>query len=43
MLSKFASQVNALSSLARKLGSVPEDKRKKLTEHVNDRLFSNKR
>ncbi len=43
MLAGFVGRVNDLCALARKLGPVPENKRKALTEHVNDRLFSNKR
>ena len=43
MMAGFVDRVNGLCALARKLGPVPEDKRKALTEHVNDRLFSNKR
>jgi heterodisulfide reductase subunit A len=43
MMAGFVGRVNDLCALAHKLGAVPEDKRKALAEHVNDRLLSNKR
>ena len=43
MLAKFAGSVSGMAELAGKLGPVPESKRQALTQHVNDRLFSNKR
>jgi hypothetical protein len=43
MMAGFVGRVNGLCALAGKLGPVPEDKRMALTEHVDDRLLSNKR
>ena len=43
MMAGFVGRVNGLCALADKLGAVPEDKRKALAEHVNDKLLSNKR
>jgi len=43
MMAGFVGRVNGLCALANKLGAVPEDKRKALAEHVNDKLLSNKR
>ena len=43
MMAGFVGRVNGLCALASKLGPVPDDKRKALTEHVNNKLLSNKR